>query len=303
MGDKVRRGALSFFMYLNGGMMNYWLWLATLRGIGSIRKQILLEKFDKIPEKIFKATKQELMKIDRIGPKLAEEILNNKDFVLINKMEKYMKMNKIKQVNFYDEEYPQQFKNMCDPPTTLFYKGDIKIANSNCISVVGSRNATKYGLDTSYKIGKDLACNNYTVVSGMARGIDTKAHEGALIAQNGKTIAVVGCGLDRIYPAENAKLFKQISERGLILSEYVVGTKVEPGNFPARNRIISGLSEKLVVVEATPKSGAMITVNFALEQGKEVYVVPGNINSFASHGTNELIKDGALVYTCVDDIL
>lgn len=283
--------------------MNYWLWFATLRGVGSIKKQTLLEKFDKEPEKIFKASKNELLQIEGIGLKLAEEILNDKDRELINKMENYMKINEIKQVNFYDKEYPKQLKNMYDPPITLFYKGDITLSNTNCISVVGSRNATKYGLDASYNLGKEVARNNYTVVSGMARGIDTKAHQGALSVGNGKTIAVVGCGLDRVYPEENVKLFNEITERGLVLSEYVVGAKVEAGNFPARNRIISGLSENLVVVEATPKSGAMITVGFALEQGKNVYAVPGNVNSYASAGTNELIKNGALVYTCITDIL
>ena len=173
---------------------------------------------------------------------------------------------------------------------------------TNCVSVVGSRNATKYGLDTSYKIGQELGEKEITVVSGMARGIDTMAHKGALNI-GAKTIAVVGCGLDRVYPPENSELFKEISEKGLILSEYVVGTKVEAGNFPARNRIISGLSENLIVVEATPKSGALITVDYALEQGRNIYAVPGNVNSYVSQGTNELIKNGALVYTCITDIL
>ena len=283
--------------------MNYWLWFSTLKGVGSVKKQAVLEKFDKLPEKIFKATKQELMQVDGIGPKLAEEILNNKDDGLINKMENYMKINGIKQLDFYDNDYPKQLKNMYDPPITLFYKGDIKLVNTNCVSVIGSRNATKYGLNESYSIGKELATNNYTVVSGLARGIDTRAHQGALSVQKGKTIAVVGCGLDRVYPEENTRLFDEISERGLVLSEYVVGTKAEPGNFPARNRIISGLSENLIVVEAASKSGAMITVEFALEQGKNVFAVPGNVNSYTSTGTNELIKNGAFVYTCITDIL
>ena len=283
--------------------MNYWLWFSTLKGVGSVKKQAVLEKFDKLPEKIFKATKQELMQVDGIGPKLAEEILNNKDDELVNKMENYMKINGIKQLDFYDNDYPKQLKNMYDPPITLFYKGDIKLVNTNCVSVIGSRNATKYGLDESYSIGKELATNNYTVVSGLARGIDTMAHQGALSVQNGKTIAVVGCGLDRVYPEENTRLFNEISEKGLVLSEYVVGTKAEPANFPARNRIISGLSENLIVVEAASKSGAMITVEFALEQGKNVFAVPGNVNSYTSTGTNELIKNGAFVYTCITDIL
>lgn len=171
--------------------MNYWLWLASLQGIGSVKKQKLLERFEKSPEKIFKANKKELLQIDGIGSKLLEEILNSKDCELINKMEIYMKRNEIKQIDFYNKDYPTNLKKIYDPPITLFYKGDIKLANSNCISVIGSRNATKYGLDMSYKISKELTCSNFTVVSGMARGIDTKAHEGALANEQGKTIAVV----------------------------------------------------------------------------------------------------------------
>lgn len=282
--------------------MNYWLWLANLQGIGSIRKQKLLERFEKSPEKIFEANKKELLQIDGIGPKLIEEILNNKDCELINKMEIYMQRNGIKQINLYDDEYPENLKRIYDSPITLFYKGNISLLKTNCVSVVGSRNASKYGLDTSYRIGQELSRNGITVVSGMARGIDTMVHKGTLNAE-GKTIAVVGCGLDRVYPPENSKLFKEIFEKGLIISEYVVGTKVEAGNFPARNRIISGLSENLIVVEAAPKSGALITVDYALEQGRNVYAVPGNVNSYLSQGTNELIKNGALVYTCITDIL
>lgn len=171
--------------------MNYWLWLANIRGIGSIKKQKLLEAFGKNPEKIFKASKMDLLKVDGIGWKLCEEILNSKECELMNKMEIYMKRNGILQVDFYDDEYPVNLRKIYDPPITLFYKGDIKLANSNCVSVVGSRNATRYGLDMSYKIGKELSENNFTVVSGMARGVDTKAHEGALASERAKTIAVV----------------------------------------------------------------------------------------------------------------
>ena len=213
-----------------------------------------------------------------------------------------MKLNKIKQLNFGEENYPRSLRNIYDPPITIFYKGNINLIKTRCVSVIGSRNATQYGLVTSYKIGKDCAMSNFTVVSGMARGVDTMAHKGAL-NEKGNTIAVVGCGLDKVYPAENNNLFKEIANKGLIISEYVVGSKIQPGNFPARNRIISGISEDLIVVEAAEKSGALITVDYALEQGKNIYVVPGNIDSYKSKGTNELIKNGAFVYTSIKDII
>lgn len=282
--------------------MNYWLWLASIDGLGSIRKQKLLDKFQNNPERIYKATEKELSYVEGIGAKLSKKIFITKDIELILRMEKYMQINQIKQLNIYDDKYPENLKNIYDPPITLFYKGNIDLLITKCISVVGSRNATKYGLDTSYQIGKDCAISNFTVVSGMARGIDTMAHKGAL-NKSGNTIAVVGCGLDRVYPVENDYLFKEIASKGLIVSEYVVGTKIQPGNFPARNRIISGISDDLIVVEATEKSGALITVDYALEQGKNVYVVPGNINSYKSKGTNELIKNGAFVYTSIKDIV
>ena len=282
--------------------MNYWLWLASIDGIGSVKKKKLLEKFQSNPEKIFKATEKELLQVEGIGERLSKKIFFSKDIELILRMEKYMNVNRINQLNIYDEKYSAKLKNIYDPPITLFYKGNIELLKTRCVSVVGSRNATKYGLNTSYKIGKDCAISNFTVVSGMARGIDTMAHKGAL-AQNGNTIAVVGCGLDRVYPPENINLFKEIESNGLILSEFVVGTKIQPGNFPARNRIVSGVSDDLIIVEATEKSGALITVDYALEQGRNVYVVPGNIDSDKSKGTNELIKNGAFVYTSIKDIV
>lgn len=282
--------------------MNYWLWLATIEGIGSIKKKKLLEQFENDPQKIYLASEKELKKVEGIGETLSRKIFLSKDEDLVIRMEKYMNANKIKQINIIDEKYSQNLKKIYDPPITIFYKGNIDLINNKCISIVGSRNASNYGLKTAYEIARSCVSRKYTVVSGMARGIDTMAHRGTE-AGNGKTIAVMGSGLDIVYPPENKQLFLKIAEDGLVISEYVVGTKVKPENFPARNRIISGLSDDLIVVEATKKSGALITVDFALEQGKNVYAVPGNINSYTSSGTNELIKNGALVYTSIADIL
>ena len=252
--------------------MNYWLWLATLENLGSVRLQALLRKF-KDPEAIYKASKRDLMDIEGIGEKITENILKNKDEILISRMAKYMRDNGVFQISIWEKNYPKALKNIYNPPITLFYKGKIELANTNCVSIVGSRNASTYGKETSFKIGKDLAKKGYTVVSGLAQGIDAEAHTGALDIK-GKTIAVVGTGLDRVYPLENFRLCKKIEEEGLVLSEYVVGTKPNAMNFPARNRIISGLSDGLIVVEAAHRSGALITVDLALEQGKNVYAVP-----------------------------
>ena len=170
------------------------------------------------------------------------------------------------------------------------------------ISIVGSRNPTRYGRQIAEKIAFELASAGVTIISGLARGIDTMAHLGALRAK-GNTIAVMGSGIDVIYPPENKKIFSDIEMHGTIISEYPPGTRPLPGNFPARNRIISGLSNGVLVVEAGSKSGALITVDFALEQGREVYAVPGNIDSSQSMGTNNILKQGAKLVTTAEDIL
>ena len=215
-------------------------------------------------------------------------------------MEEYMNKNDIKYITILDENYPTNLKKIYDPPVLLFYKGNIELLKYKKIAVVGSRTATNYGMNTAFRISKELS-KKYVIISGLARGIDSAAHNGSIYA-NGKTIAVVGNGLDTIYPKENTNLFKSILKNGLIISEYVVGTKPMPSNFPERNRIISGLSSGVIVVEAAKKSGSLITADLALEQGKTVYAVPGNIDSLMSVGTNELIRNGAVPYTGAQDL-
>ena len=185
----------------------------------------------------------------------------------------------------------------------IFYKkGQILKTDENAVAIVGTRKASPYGKWTAYRLAGDLAKRGVTVVSGLAYGIDTEAHKGAL-DHGGRTIAVLGCGLDQCYPKSNARLMQQIERQGAVLSEYPIGMGPVPGNFPARNRIISGLAKGVVVVEAAAKSGALITAEFALEQGREVFAVPGNINSELSEGTNRLIQEGAKLVSCVEDIL
>ncbi|MGI5920200.1 MAG: DNA-processing protein DprA [Syntrophomonadaceae bacterium] len=200
------------------------------------------------------------------------------------------------------KDYPQTLRTIADPPYILYYRGDIRVTANVCIALVGSRNATPYGKKVARNFGQELANQNIVVVSGMARGIDTEAHWGALAA-GGQTVAVLGSGLNVIYPRENEKLFYEISNNGCVISEFPPAAYPEPGNFPRRNRIIAGLARGVLIVEAKKKSGALITADFALEQGRDVFAIPGHITSPSSEGTNDLIKQGAKMVTCLQDIL
>lgn len=252
--------------------MDYWIWFANIEKLGAIRKYKLLQHFGSV-ENFYNATKKEVLKLDGFGEETWKNILQSKNEENISKQAEFMKRNDIKYINFYEDEYPQLLKEIYDPPVTIFYKGDLNVLNTQCISVIGSRNASNYGIRNAYNISKELSAAGYTVVSGLARGIDSYAHRGA-IDGCGKTIGVLGCGLDIVYPKENLNLYKEICENGIIISEYPLGTKPIPENFPMRNRIISGLSKKIIVVEAAEKSGTLITVETALEQGREVFAVP-----------------------------
>lgn len=279
----------------------YWIWLSRIEGLNPKILNDLLAKYTS-PKVLWNTTKEQLLE-DGLKESYASEITNNIYRPNLDKYLKYMKDNCIDLLTIYDKDYPQRLKQIYDPPIMLFVKGNKQILNEKCLSIVGCRNCTKYGEDVAKKLAYNLSLNNINIVSGLAKGIDSFAHIGAIKAQ-GKTIAVVGCGLDTVYPKENKELFNEIIKtNGAIVSEYVIGTKPVAYNFPKRNRIISGLSDGVVVVEAKQKSGTLITVDFALEQGKDIYVVPGNITSPNSYGTNELIKQGAKVLTTIDDIL
>lgn len=205
-------------------------------------------------------------------------------------------------VTWDDPDYPEPLRNIYDPPPVLFHAGRWEPADQTAVAIVGSRQATAYGLAVAARLAEDLAGAGVTVVSGMARGIDTAAHKGALEA-GGRTIAVLGTGLDVVYPRENKKLMEAIAARGAVLTEFWPGSPPEAWHFPLRNRLISGLARGVVVVEAAEKSGALITAHLALEQGREVMAVPGNVTSRLSRGTNRLIKDGARVVESAADVL
>ncbi len=209
---------------------------------------------------------------------------------------------RIREITIDDEEYPRRLKEIHKPPERLFVNGEIRPDDDIAVALVGSRRATQYGLETCERLACELASYGVTVVSGMARGIDTSAHRGALKAR-GRTIAVMGSGHGHIYPPENKKIYREIAENGAVVSEFPHDVPPLGLNFPRRNRIISGLSLGVVVVEASKDSGALITADFALEQGRDVFAVPGKVNSITSRGTHELIKDGARLVQSADDIM
>lgn len=253
----------------------YWIWLSRLKLKPIILKQ-LLERY-KSPKNIWNLSKEQLIK-DEIHEDISNEILNLEYRKNINRYINYMKNNNIEWINIFDKDYPNNLKNIYDSPIVLYLKGEKKILNDLSIAIVGCRNCSRYGEIVARKISYELAKANINIISGLARGIDTSAHIGAINAK-GKTIAVLGSGIDSIYPKENTKLADEIiNTGGCIVSEYIIGTKPEKENFPRRNRIISGLSNGVLVVEAKEKSGTFITVDFALEQGKEVYAVPREYN-------------------------
>ncbi len=296
----------SLFVILERRNMNnkkYWIWLSRIEGLGPIKIKKIIEKY-KAPETIWKLTKEELIKIKGIGDIIANQILDTKYRENLEQYIDYMEKYHIGMITILDEDYPKKLKNIYDAPIVLYYKGNRELINSNkIIAIIGCRDCSKYGENVSKKFAYELARKGISIISGMAKGIDSAAHIGAL-KEKGKTIAVLGSGLDRIYPSENLKLYSEILENGgAIVSEYVIGTNANKMSFPARNRIISGLSDGVIVVEAKEKSGTLITVDFALEQGKDIFVVPGNITSDNSFGTNELIKQGAKCITCANDVL
>ena len=212
-------------------------------------------------------------------------------------------MDCIETIHISDKYYPEKLRQIYDPPKTLYVRGNKEILNHKGISIIGCRTPTSYGERVAKEFAYNLSKHNINIISGGARGIDTSAHVGALNA-GGKTIVVIGSGLDITYPPENKYLYERVVKNGgTIISEYTLGTKPLRYHFPARNRIISGMSEGLIVVEARKKSGTLITVDFALDHGKNIYVVPGNIDSENSYGTNELIKQGAVPLTEINQVL
>ena len=279
----------------------YWIWLSTIKGLGSRRKQILLNKY-KTPERIYNLKKEEILKIKGFSETLAECIIDKENKENLKKQIDDIQEQNIKIITIKEKEYPQLLRTIYDYPVSIYVKGNEKILNGPTIGIVGCRQSTAYGEKVAQYFAYNLSKRSINIISGLAKGIDSQSHIGAIKAK-GITIGVIGSGLDIVYPKENQYLYdKIIKENGAIVSEYPLGVKPEKMNFPARNRIISGMSKGILVVEAKKKSGTLITVDFALEQGRDVYVVPGNIDEMNSVGTNDLIKQGAQMVTSHKDI-
>ena len=275
--------------------------LFSVPGIGCFRLRNLIDAFGSA-DAVLNAPVQKLMNIQGIDKIFATRIKTevNKKFAeeQIHLAEKY----KVRIITYWDRQYPVLLKKIYDPPVFLFFKGNLPPDDDYAFGIVGTRIPTQYGRMVTEQICKELVEYKFTIISGFARGIDTVAHKCAL-NNNGRTIAVLGSGLDQIYPPENRKLVEKVCEKGAILSEYPMGTMPDAVNFPKRNRIISGMSYGILVVEAGIKSGALITSFQALEQNREVFAVPGPINSGKSTGTNKLIKEGAKLVQGTQDII
>jgi len=276
--------------------------LNMIDGVGPIRVRALRDRFGE-PQTILAASKSELMQVEGVGEEVARSITRWRETVDLDAELQRIEKFGARVVSCDDAEYPKHLREIYDPPLVLYVKGSLTERDALAIAVVGSRRTTLYGQDMARKLAFQLARVGVTVVSGLARGIDTAAHNGALQAK-GRTVAVIGCGIDIVYPAENKKLADEIVEKGgAVVTEFPFGVQPDRQNFPMRNRIISGWSLGVVVVEANLKSGALITANQAGEQGRQVFAVPGRADSILSRGANKLIKDGAKLTEDVEDIL
>ena len=278
-----------------------WLALGRIRGVGGVSFKKITARFAD-PAAVFRASAAELAEIEGLHRELIHSIANFNDWAEIDKEIQRARAAGIKMIPFSDAAYPASLRAIADPPPLLYVKGELRDNDSKAIAIVGSRSASDYGRRIARDLARGLASFGFTVVSGMARGIDGMAHESALQA-GGRTLAVLGSGVDHAYPPEHEMLYRRISENGAVISELPMGARPIAFNFPARNRLISGLSLGVVVVEATEKSGSLITASLAAEQGREVFAVPGEAGASRSRGSHRLIRQGAKLVETVDDII
>lgn len=278
----------------------YYIKLCAIPEIGAVSAMRLLKYFGS-PQAALSASKSELMRVEKIGEKTANSIIANRDKIDVEKIRARMDAVGARYIHFNDARYPALLRKIPDPPVGFYIIGDCDFS-APCISIIGSRNCSVYGQITARKFAAWFARAGFTVVSGMARGIDSCAHYGALEAK-GKTVAVLGCGADVLYPPENGDLYNRLVANGAIVSEFPLGTRADRQNFPIRNRIVAGLSVATLVVESDTKGGSMITARLAGEQGRDVFAIPGRIDQSTSRGCNALIRDGVRLATCPEDII
>ena len=279
----------------------FWIGLSSIPGVGRATFGKLIRTIGS-PDRVLSASREELEQIPGVPAKVISAI---RSFPWQEHAEKELAQARASDVAIITREnsrYPEALRHIPDPPLFLYVKGDLLPGDGNAVAIVGTRKPTHYGISVTRRISEELSAAGITIVSGMARGIDTEAHRGALSAK-GRTIAVLGCGVDVAYPPENRGLMEEIGKSGAVLSENPFGTQPESGYFPARNRIISGLARGTVIIEASEDSGSLITAQFTREQDRKLFAVPGNIGSPASKGANSLIKQGAALVEGAADIL
>lgn len=282
-------------------MIEYWVWLSNRKNVGARTAAALLEAFG-TPQEVYRADRAQLLACDLVTPAMLDS-LSDKSLLSANRILSDCAEKGVCILTLHDRDYPASLRAITDPPLLLYTLGTMpELEERPVIGIVGARSASAYGLSVAERMGYQLHAGGCTVVSGMAKGIDGAAMCGALKAGN-RVIAVLGCGVDRIYPRENRDIYQELLTRGCIVSEYPPGTPPVPENFPPRNRIISGLSDGVLIVEAAKKSGSLITAESALEQNRDVFAVPGNIGLAACEGSNRLIRNGAELVQSSDDIL
>jgi DNA processing protein len=285
--------------YMESGDLKWWLALRMVKGVGRGTFRALLNHFGE-PKRLFDSKGD--VNAEGVSRQVISAVRGFKGWDRVAAELSLLKREGVRVVTIIDSEYPDLLKATYDPPPFFYAKGDLSLLSSQAVAVVGTRYPTHYGRRMSETLGRDLALAGVTVVSGMARGCDAAAHRAALSAK-GKTVAVLGTGINLVYPRENRRLYEEIVAKGLLVSEFSMNTAPHPTNFPQRNRIISGLSLGVVVVEAPLRSGALITANCALDCGREVFALPGEVTSVKSGGTNRLIRDGARVVESCRDIV
>ena len=282
-------------------LIEHWVWLSTIAGLGARACKALLERFE-TPESAYNGTEREYREVP--GLKIGDiEKLMHKDLSVSKEALESCKKLGFSIIALDDPRYPDRLRNIFDPPVVLYVKGELPpIDEEPIVAVVGTRSSTSYGVKSAERICGDLAERGVIVSTGLARGIDTAAARGALRA-GGRVIGVIGSGLDIVYPAENRNLFEEVAQKGAVISEYPPGTRAVPFHFPARNRIVSGVSLGVAVIEAPARSGALLTAYNAAEQGRDVFSLPGNIDMVSCEGSNALLREGAIAFMSAEDII
>lgn len=282
----------------------YLIWLCLQKNLATVRIGRLIDYFGSAKNVYENDSIYEYISVEGIGKETAETIMQSKNLDEAYRILEFTEKNDVGLVSYWSKSYPKKLRQVYGAPPMLYYKGDnVFTEDTPSVAIVGSRKCTNYGLSHAASIAEELASCGINVVSGLAKGIDAAAHK-AVLKAGGITTGVLGCGIDIIYPASNKDLFSHIKNSGgMILTEFSPGTAAVSTNFPQRNRIISGICDGVIVVEAAKGSGSLITANYALEQGRDVYAVPGNINSTQSEGTNELIRQGARLITSGKDVI